>query len=77
MKLKKYHFVTLLLTIYALFMILYFGLDLLKEGHVFRFYATLIGEVIVVILTFFALRKRDRLRKEKKEKNVTISKSKL
>lgn len=62
MKLKKYQFVTGLLIIYALFMTLYFGLDLLKSGQSLRFWLTLSGETIVIILAFFALRRRDRLR---------------
>ena len=64
---KKYHFITLLLIIYGLFMTFYFGLDLLKSGQSLRFYITLIAEIIVVTLTFFALRKKDRLRKEREK----------
>ncbi|MCH5237238.1 MAG: hypothetical protein J1E95_05495 [Muribaculaceae bacterium] len=63
MKIKKYQAITFLLTAYALFMTLYFGLDLLKQGQELRFWLTLGGEIIVIILTFFALRRRDSLRK--------------
>ena len=49
-------------------MILYFGIDLLKSGQYLRFYLTLGAEVAVIILTFFALRRRDRLMEEKKKK---------
>lgn len=65
MKIKKYVLVTVLLSAYALFMILYFGLDLLRSGQQSRFYITLIAEIIVITLAFFALRRRDRLRKNK------------
>ena len=65
MKLRKYHFITSLLFIYALFMTIYFGLDLLKSGQALRFYATLVGEAVVITLTFFALRRRERLRNNK------------
>ncbi len=63
---KRHILVTVLLTIYALFMTFYFGLDLLKSGHAFRFYATLIAEIVIITLTFFALRRRDRLRDQRK-----------
>ena len=49
-------------------MILYFGIDLLKSGQYLRFYLTLGAEVAVIILTFFALRRRDRLMEEKRKK---------
>ena len=67
MKIQRYKFVTTLLVIYALFMTLYFGLDLLRSGQTLRFYATVAGEIVVIILTFFALRRRDRLRASRKE----------
>ena len=67
MKLKKYQFVTILLTAYALFMTLYFGLDLLKNGEQTRFWVTLGCETAVIILAFFALRKRDSLRAKRKK----------
>ncbi len=54
-----------LLTIYALFMTLYFGLDLLRSGHALRFWLTLGGEALCITLTFFALRRRDRLKQER------------
>ncbi len=62
---KRHIVVTVLLTIYALFMTFYFGLDLLKSGHAFRFYATLIAEIMIITLTFFALRRRDRFREKR------------
>ncbi|MCH5225598.1 MAG: hypothetical protein J1D77_06335 [Muribaculaceae bacterium] len=63
---KKHQFITVLLSLYALFMTLYFGLDLLKEGQSLRFWLTLIAETIVIVLAFFALRRRDQLRKNRK-----------
>lgn len=64
---KRHIIVPVLLTAYALFMTFYFGLDLLKSGHPFRFYATLIAEAVVIILTFFALRSRDRFREQRRQ----------
>lgn len=67
---KKYILVPALLAAYAIFMTLYFGLDLLRSGHTFRFFATLSAEIILIILTFFALRRKARLHKEReKEKH--------
>lgn len=66
MKIQKYQVVTALLIVYALFMTLYFGLDLLKSGQALRFWVTLGCETMVIILAFFALKKRDRLRAQRK-----------
>lgn len=65
MKIKKYQFVTTLLALYALFMTFFFGLDLLREGQVARFWITLSCEITVIILAFFALRRRDQLREQR------------
>ena len=59
---KKHQIITLLLSVYAIFMTLYFGLDLLKEGKEMRFWITLTCEALVIVLAFFALRRRDQLR---------------
>ena len=64
---QRHIIVPVLLTAYALFMTFYFGLDLLKAGHTFRFYATVVAEIVVIILTFFALRRRDRLRDQRRQ----------
>lgn len=66
MKIKKYQLVTCLLAIYALFMTFFFGLDLLKSGQSVRFWVTLGAEIIVIILAFFALRRRDMYREQRK-----------
>lgn len=55
-----------MLTVYALFMTFYFGIDLLKSGQDSRFYATLSAEILLIVLTFFALRKRDRIKNRNK-----------
>ena len=65
MKIKKYQVVTGVLAIYGIFMTLYFGLDLLKEGQALRFWITLSAEIIVIILAYFALKRRDNLRKKR------------
>lgn len=67
MKLQKYQIITCLLVLYASFMTIYFGMDLLKDGHSVRFWVTLIAEVIVIILAFFALRRRDQYRTRRKK----------
>lgn len=66
-RLPKYKIMTGLLTIYALFMTFYFGLDLLRSGHALRFWLTVAGEALCLILTFFALRRRDRLKQARLE----------
>ena len=72
MRIKKYQFITCLIAIYALFMTLFFGLDLLREGHTVRFWVTLLTETIVIILAFFALRKRDEYREASKKARKEI-----
>ena len=67
MKLKKYQLLTILIAGYALFMTLYFGLDLLKEGQFLRFWVTLISETVVIVLAYFALKKRDLYRAQRKK----------
>lgn len=67
MKIKKYQLVTLMLATYALFMTLYFGLDLLKEGQALRFWITLVAETGVIILAYFALKRRDFYRARRKQ----------
>ena len=64
MKLKRYQIVPLLLAAYAIFMTIYFGLDLLRSGQSLRFYSTLSAETIVIILAYFFLRKKDRNRRK-------------
>lgn len=70
MKLQRYKVITFLLIVYALFMTLYFGTDLLKTGHTTRFWLTVGGETLCIILTFFALRRRDRLRKDREQNKL-------
>lgn len=64
---KKYQLITCLLAIYALFMTFYFGLDLLTNGYATRFWITLIAETGVIILAFFALKRRDYYRQQRKK----------
>ncbi|MBD5299441.1 MAG: hypothetical protein HDS22_05675 [Bacteroides sp.] len=64
----RYKIVTGLLVIYALFMTLYFGLDLLRSGHALRFWLTAAGELVCIVLAFFALRRRDRLREARRDR---------
>lgn len=67
MKIKKYQYITFLLAIYACFMTIYFGLELLASGKTLRFWLTLSGEIIVIVLAFFALRRRDFYRAQQKQ----------
>lgn len=66
MKMKKYQIITGLLAVYAICMTYFFGLELLKEGQALRFWLTLISETVVIILAYFALRKRDQYRTQRK-----------
>ena len=70
MKIKKYQLITCLLAIYAAFMTFYFGLDLLKEGKALRFWLTFSGELVVIILAFFALRKRDQYSEQRRQREM-------
>lgn len=67
MKIKRHQLVTLLLAAYALFMTLYFGLDILRAGDNLRFFATIAAEAFVITLTYFALKRRDRSRERNRD----------
>lgn len=67
MHFKRYQVITVLLVIYALFMTFYFGLDLLKNGEATRFWLTVGGELLCIVLAFFALRRRDSFRNKNKD----------
>lgn len=69
MKIKKHQFITFLLATYAFFMTFYFGMDLLREGQALRFWITLLSELIVIILAYFALKKRDYYRTQRKKED--------
>lgn len=73
MKIKKYQVITFMLAVYALFMTLYFGLDLLKTGESWRFWITLSAEIIVIVLTFFSLRKKEMYRQKRKQEEQDLS----
>ncbi len=68
---RKYKYIWLpsLLGIYFVFMTVYFGLDLLRSGETFRFWATIGAELVVLIALVFFLKKRERLRSER-EKDI-------
>lgn len=68
---RKYKYIWLpsLLGIYFVFMTVYFGLDLLRSGETFRFWATIGAESAVLIALVFFLKKRERLRSER-EKDI-------
>lgn len=68
---RKYKYIWLpsLLGIYFIFMTIYFGLDLLRAGETFRFWATIGAETAVLIALVFFLKKREKLRNER-EKDI-------
>ncbi len=68
---RKYKYIWLpsLLGIYFIFMTIYFGLDLLRSGETFRFWATIGAETAVLIALVFFLKKREKLRNER-EKDI-------
>ena len=66
MKLKKYQIITGVIAIYAFCMAYFFGSDLLKEGKDVRFWVTIGCETLVIILAYFALKKRDEMRERRK-----------
>lgn len=69
MRKYKYIWLPALLAIYFVFMTVYFGLDLLRSGENFRFWGTIIAEMIVLIALVFFLKKREKLRNER-EKDI-------
>ena len=72
MKIQKHQAITILLGLYALFMTFYFGIDLLKEGQTIRFWATFIIEIAVITLAYFALRKRDQYKIQRKRETKDL-----
>lgn len=66
MKLQRHTVVTALLTVYALFMTFYFGLDLLRQGQETRFFSTVAAEALLIVLTWFFLRRRDQMRNNRR-----------
>lgn len=60
MRIPRYKLIPALLTVYALFMTFYFGTDLLNQGQEVRFYGTVAAEAVLIVLTYFALRRRYR-----------------
>ena len=50
-------------------MTFYFGIDLIHNGQAVRFWITAGAEIIVIILAYFALKKRDFLREKRKKEN--------
>ncbi|MDE6548781.1 MAG: hypothetical protein K2L22_07275 [Muribaculaceae bacterium] len=69
MRKYKYIWLPTLLGLYFVFMTIYFGLDLLRSGENFRFWATIGAETAVLIALVFFLKKRERLRSER-EKDI-------
>ena len=67
MRKYKYIWLPTLLAIYFIFMTIYFGLDLLRSGEHFRFFATIGAETAVLIALVFFLKKREKLRNEREE----------
>lgn len=67
MRKYKYIWLPALLGLYFIFMTIYFGLDLLRSGETFRFWATIGAEIIVLIALVFFLKKRERLRNERED----------
>lgn len=60
MRIPRYKLIPALLTVYALFMTFYFGTDLLSQGQELRFYGTVAAEAVLIVMTYFALRRRYR-----------------
>lgn len=61
---KKYQVVTGVIAVYAICMAVYFGGDLLREGKAVRFWVTMIAEAIMIVLAYFALKKRDEMKRK-------------
>lgn len=59
---RKYVWLPAVLTIYFLFMAIYFGRDMLAAGQTGTYIGIVIGEVAVLTLLVIFLRKRDKIR---------------
>ena len=60
MKIPRHKLVTALLAAYALFMVIYFGTDLIRAGQYLKFTAITATEAVVITLAYFALRRRNK-----------------
>lgn len=65
MRKYKYIWLPALLSIYFVFMTVYFGMDLLRSGETLRFWGTIAAEIAVLTALVFFLKKRERLRTER------------
>lgn len=65
----RHIFLTILIGAYAVFMAVYFGSDLLRSGQYTRFFVTIAAEALVLVLLFFSLRRRDKLRETRKNES--------
>lgn len=68
MKSKRYIVVPLVLLTYAVFMSVYFGLEMLREGQTLKFTIICCAEALVLVLLSLSIRKRDRLKAERLER---------
>lgn len=65
MKIKKQIWLPTILAIYFIAMSVIFGADLIASRQYARFWISATAETAVIIGLYFALRRRDRLRRER------------
>ena len=53
-------------------MTFYFGTDLLQTGQALRFWITFAAEFTVIILVYFALKKRDSYKDQRKNDSLDL-----
>lgn len=63
---KRAIILTSIIGAYSIFMAVYFGRDLLRDGQSLRFWLTVGAEAVVLVLLFFALKRRARYRRNRK-----------
>ncbi len=69
MKIKKQIWLPAILAVYFIAMTVTFGADLIASRQYVRFWITAIAETAVIIALYFALRRRERLRRERDDAN--------
>ncbi len=67
MRKYKYIWLPALLSVYFLFMTVYFGLDLLRSGEMLRFWGTVAAEVVVLVALVVFLKKKEKYRRRREE----------
>lgn len=72
MKVKSHIWIPLIMLVYLGCMSYMYKDDLLTAGRYFQFYGTIGIELVVITLLYFFLKRRNRLRAERKERERNL-----